>query len=236
MFTRTASFYDAIYEWKNYAKEADRLREFIAEHCRSGGRALLDVAIGTGGHVPRLREFFDVDGLDFDRHMLDIVGAKYPGLTLHHADMVDFRLDHRFDVVVCLFSSIGYARTEVRLRDAVRSMGGHLKPGGVLIIEPWLYPETYKAGVLHANFVDKPDLKVARMNVSRVDGGVAVLEFRYLVGRPEGIETFEERHELGLFTHEQYLDAIDRAELDPVFDAEGLTGRGLYLGKSRTQP
>ena len=37
------------------------------------------------------------------------------------------------DVVTCLFSSIGYARTTDRLNAAVASMADHLLPGGVLI-------------------------------------------------------------------------------------------------------
>ena len=66
MFTKSEAFYDAIYSWKNYQREASRLRELIAVHKRSPGQALLDVACGTGSHIPYLREDFDVEGLDLD--------------------------------------------------------------------------------------------------------------------------------------------------------------------------
>ena len=51
-----------------------------------------------------------------------------------------------------------------------------------------------------------------------------------MVGTPQGIETFKERHELGLFTHEEYLGAFRNAGLEVNHDPEGLDGRGLYIG------
>jgi hypothetical protein len=52
----------------------------------------------------------------------------------------------------------------------------------------------------------------------------------HMVASASGVERFFERHEVRLFTHEQYLSAFTGAGLVAVFDAEGLTGRGLYVG------
>jgi hypothetical protein len=144
--------------------------------------------------------------------------------------MVSLDLGRQFDVVVCLFSSIGYARTLPRLRQATATMARHLHPGGVLLVEPWLTPDTWVVGHPAALFVDRPDLKVARMSVSAIEDGMSVLDFHYLVATPAGVEHFTERHELGLFRHEDYIAAFTAAGLQVVHDPEGLIGRGLYIG------
>jgi len=55
MFSETAELYDAIYSFKDYAAEAERVRELVVRAGGPGGGALLDVACGTGGHVGGLR-------------------------------------------------------------------------------------------------------------------------------------------------------------------------------------
>jgi len=144
--------------------------------------------------------------------------------------MVDFSLAREFDVVVCLFSSIGYAGTVEKMKHAVMNMANHACPGGLIIVEPWLYPDDFRDGTVHAAFVDTSDTKIARMNVSKVENNVSILDFHYLVATEAGVEYFVERHDLALFSHEEYLSAFQAAELEVIHDQEGLGGRGLYIG------
>lgn len=231
MFTHSARFYDAIYSFKDYEREAAQVHGFIGQYCRSGGGALLDVACGTGQHLIYLQGWYQAEGLDLDENMLRIARERMPDLPFHHASMVDFKLDRRFDAIACLFSAIGYVKTEARLRQAIATMAGHLRPGGVLLVEPWHGPEAWEVGSLRWLTIDQPDLKIARMSISQREDDVAVLVFHYLVGTPQAIDYFTERHELGLFTHQHYLDAFQTAGLDVVFDPEGLMGRGMYIGR-----
>lgn len=232
MFTKTAAFYDVIYAsaGKDYMREAQRLHALIEQHKRSPGNTLLDVACGTGKHLAALREHYDVEGLDLDPDILAIARQRCPEVPLHQGDMTDFNLGRRFDVVVCLFSSIGYARTVSRLRQTLQAMSRHVLAGGVVVVEPWLTPEKFETGHLGAVFVDQPDLKIARMNTTTRDNGVSVLRFHYLVGTRAGIEYFTEDHTLGLFSHDDYIGAFRAVGLDVLYDAEGLIGRGMYIG------
>ncbi|HEU4784016.1 MAG TPA: class I SAM-dependent methyltransferase [Ktedonobacterales bacterium] len=230
MFTMSAQIYDAVYGAKDYAGEARRLSAFIAEHKRSSGNTLLDIACGTGGHVPYLRHEYAYEGLDLDPRMLAIARERNPGIAFHQGDMTDFDLDRQFDVVTCLFSSIGYVGTVAKLGLAVATMARHLLPGGVLLVGPFFPPEAWHVGQPHAIYVDQPNLKIARMNVSGRRDNIALLDFHYLVATPEGIEHFTEHHELGLFTDAEYRHAFTSAGLDVAHDPEGLIGRGLYIG------
>lgn len=230
MFSRSAAIYDAVYSFKDYGAEAERLHALIQERA-PGASTLLDVACGTGKHLEQLRRWYNVEGLDLDEGLLAVARERLDDVALHVGDMTSFSLDRVFDVVTCLFSSIGYVGTPERLNAALRVLAAHLKPGGVLIVEPWLSPDVWQTGRPHLLVVDEPDLKIARMNISGREGRLAIMEFEYLVGVPEGISHFSERHEAALFTDEEYRQAFSQANLAVEHDQEGLIGRGLYLGR-----
>jgi len=232
MFSKSAKYYNAIYAsmGKDHATEARKIHQLIQEHKHTSGNTLLEVACGTGLHASILREDYQVEGLDLDAGLLEVASQNYPDIPLHQADMTEFDLGKQFDAVTCLFSSIGYVKTKERLAQAVQNMTRHLLPGGVLIVEPWFTPEQWKPGRVSALFVDQPNLKISRMNISEVDGHLSFFVFHYTIGTPQGVEHFTERHELGLFTHEEYLEAFQKVELEVVHDPEGLDGRGLYIG------
>ena len=231
MFDKTAQYYDKIYAFKDYAAEAECLAALVCQRLPSGSKRLLDVACGSGHHIEYLKAHFDVEGLDLNETLLDIARQRNPGVAFHLADMIEFNLGYRFDVVTCLFSSIGYVRTLENLGRAVASMANHVKPGGLLIIEPWFTPEAWRPNTVHGVFIDEPELKIARVNTSFARGRISYFDMHYLIGTPEGTEHVVERHELGLFTREEMQSAFLRAGLQVSYDPEGLMGRGLYVGQ-----
>lgn len=230
MYGRSAEFYDAIYSFKNYEKETVRLSSLIQQHKQSLGNNLLDAACGTGGHIKYLKDSYNVEGLDVNQHMLGIAKKKFPVITFHKGDMASFRLNKKFDIITCLFSAVGHLKTKRKLDTAITNMSRHLKQGGVLIVEPWITPENWKGESVHANYVDQPELKIARISISKKRGKLSVMDMHHLFGTPKRVEHFVEHFEMGLFTHEEYLDAFSKAKLETIFDQEGLTGRGLYIG------
>ena len=230
MYSKSAEWYDDIYSWKDYSREAELLHALIQKHSRRPLKTLLDVACGTGQHVRYLKTHYTVEGLEYADPMLARARRQHPDVTFHQGDMTGFELGRQFDVVVCLFASIAYAKTTARLRTALESMRRHAKPGGLVIAEPFIRPDQFKTGHVGAIFVDRPELKIARVHVSTQECGIAILAMHYLVGTPQGVEQFTELHELALFSHDEYLTAYRAAGLDVVYDQEGLMGRGLYIG------
>ena len=231
MFKETARYYDRIYSHKDYAGEAERILAIVDRELRTDGRRLLDVACGTGLHLKHLKAHFDAEGLDLSPELLEIARARNPQLTFHCADMRTFELGARFDVVTCLFSSIGYMTTVDDLHRAIARMADHLVPGGLLLVVPWLTPEAWKPNTVHAMFIDEPELKIARINTSLLHGRLSVFDLHHLIGTPEGTEHVVEHHEMGLYTIDEMTEAFTAAALKVRFDPEGLTGRGLYVAR-----
>jgi SAM-dependent methyltransferase len=230
VFKRSARLYDLFYDWKDYEEEARRLRELIAGACPHA-RSLLDVACGTGRHLEYLRRHYDAEGLDLNAELLEIAAERNPETPFHQADMVNFSLPRDFDVVTCLFSSIGYVNGLEGMHQAISNMAKHVRAGGVLILEPWFGPDDWEDGHVSALYVDQPRMKAARMNVSRSEGRFSVLDFHYLAAESSGVSYFTEKHSLFLFTHDEYSDALSQAGLEIHFDRYGLEGRGLYIGR-----
>lgn len=235
MFELSAAYYDAVYAFKDYAAEAVLLHTFISSRMPQA-RTLLDAACGTGAHLSHLCDHYQVSGFDIDPGLLAVARGRLPDVPLMQSDMLTVDLAQTYDVVTCLFSSIGYVTTLDNLHTALRALRRHVAPGGLLIIEPWFTVEQFHDRYLNLVTVNQPDLKLARMTLTEVQRADpvtrSILHFQYLVGTSQGLATFSEDHVLGLFSDAHYRTAYDHAGLTGIeFIEEGLDGRGLYVGR-----
>lgn len=235
MFSETAELYDLIYStFKNYETECMALATLIRRE-QPGACTVLDVACGTGEHARLLNERhgFEVDGLDVDPTFVRIARGKLQNGKVYEGDMTSFTLPLRYDVVQCLFSSIGYVRTLDNVRRTLERFRAHLAPGGMVLVEPWFAPGVLEPGRISINTAEAGDVKVARMARMEVDGRLSRIHFEYLIGRATGIEHATEVHELGLFTTEEMLDCFRDAGFKVTHDPHGVGGRGLFVGHVR---
>ncbi len=161
--------------------------------------------------------------------MVDLARSKNPTGLFLQADMVEFDLHRTFDVVLSLFSSIGYVRTLERLKSAIASMGRHVARDGLLIIEPWFEPGVLQDGYVSLTTAERDGIWVCRMSHSRIVDRLSYILFEYLIGTSKGLRRASEEHQLGLFTREEMLGSIRSAGFSADFDPEGITGRGLYI-------
>ena len=235
MFEESAELYDAIYSFKDYAAEAVQIAELVrAAHPKA--RNVLDVACGTGEHARHLATShgFNVDGLDLDARLLRVAREKHPSGNFFHADMSDFTLDTRYDIVLCLFSSIAYLVTFERTRKALKCFRRHLSQNGVLLVEPWFPPGKLEDGYVSRHTGMHRGMSVERVSRTEIDGRISRLCFDYSINEPGGLRQASEVHELGLFTGGEMAAAFEDAGLRAEFDAVGLTGRGLWIARSAT--
>jgi SAM-dependent methyltransferase len=234
MFTESAELYDAIYfSFKDYAVEAAEL----ARHIRAAhpaARTVLDVACGTGEHARLLAGVhgFEVDGIDINEEFLRLARAKSPAGRFYHADMREFSVPDRYDVVICMFSSIGYVRTLPELERTLRCFRQHMAPNGVVIVEPWFAPEVLKTGHHSVRAAAANGVSVERTGVLEIDGRICHLRFDYAIDEGGRTRHTTELHELGLFTKDETLAAFSAAGLVAEHHAPTDRNRGLYVARA----
>jgi SAM-dependent methyltransferase len=225
-----ARWYDRLWgARRSYDQDATTLVDLAREHGLAG-RRLLDVGCATGGHLKHLRRDFDCVGLDVSHELLAAsdLGSE---VELHQADMRDFELDGRFAVITCLWGTIAYASDTTQLADVAARMAADLEPGGMIVVEPWLTAEAFDdEGMVTVTVDDEQHPVLTVVGATRRNGHVAELRRLYVAAAPGDIETIEERHELGLFTRDEYVQAFDAAGLKARWQDHGLTGRGLIIG------
>jgi ubiquinone/menaquinone biosynthesis C-methylase UbiE len=229
-YGRLAEVYDRVYAWKDYAGESRRIRALVRTYGPRRARTLLDVACGTGGHLRYLSRRFECTGLDTSPAMLRVARRRLPHVRFVRGRMESLQLPARFDVITCLFSAIGYVRSERDLRRTLRGFARHLNPGGVVIVEPWFAPGAYRPGRFHLGTYGTKASPIARMNRSDRRGNRSILDMHYLVAGPRGVAHWVERHDLGLFPVATSLAAYRAAGLRARYLRDGfLRGRGLFV-------
>ncbi|GAB3974255.1 hypothetical protein GCM10029978_055390 [Actinoallomurus acanthiterrae] len=233
-----AELYEAVFRdrGKDFDAEARGLAGLIRARFPTA-RTLLDVACGTGAHLATLRTLFDeVEGLELSVAMRDVARRRLPGASIHAGDMRGFELHRRFDAVTCVGSAIAEVDSHDELVAAVGRMAAHLACGGVLLVEPWYFPDGFLDGYAGGHLFHDGGRFVSRLTHSRREGLRSRVEIRYSTVDSAGFSEFSELITKILFRREQYEEAFERAglsvELVPGFAlANGRpNGPGLFVG------
>ena len=232
-YSKSAYIYDENFKkYFDYLAACRKIHSFVQQH-NATAKTLLDVACGTGKHLESLQEYYEVEGLDISPEMLKIARNRCPDIPFHESNMMDFDLGKKYDVITCLYSSIALLKTLDNVKKAIACMVNHLNDGGLLLIEPWWDSDQLWEGRLMFNCADDPELKICCMYIIKREGTISIFDMHYMVGTNQGIETFVEREELGLFTREEYTESLEEAGLQVSYYDTDLFPKhkyGLYIG------
>jgi SAM-dependent methyltransferase len=144
-------FYDAV--MGDGAESAKRVSELLRAS-KPDAKKVLELGCGTGSILRHLKSSYEVYGLDLSSKMLSIARKKVPKAKLTRQNMVDFRIDERFDAVLCVFDSINHIRRFSDWKRVFARVRKHLLPGGCFIFDintqrklerhiaapPWVHP------------------------------------------------------------------------------------------------
>ena len=226
-----ARYYDLTYADKDYKIEAGVIHKIIAKYKKSSGKELLDIACGSGNHLKHLSKYYSCTGSDINKGILDVARKKFPSLKFVQANMIDFKTNKQYDIITCLFSSIGYLKTRKSLAMAIKNFSKYLKTGGVLIIEPWFNKKDYKVGTSYLIVYKSDKIKIARLNISERKGNVSIMNMHYLIAESgKSVKHLVDKHEMGLFEINDVTKIMEKNNLETIYLKKGISGRGTYIG------
>jgi SAM-dependent methyltransferase len=225
-----AKYCDIVTQSKDYDREAMVLKRVISRYKVSRGKTLLDVGCGTGRHLMHFVGDFDCTGLDLHEKMLRVARRNVPRVKFVRADMTDFRLGNKFDVILCMFSAIGLVRTYANLGKTMKNFSGHLRNGGIVIVENDSFSHS-RSPPQYMNLLtaETSDVKIARFDYYRRRGNVLVEREDYMIAqRGKGIKHFADLQYVGMFELERTMRIMEQAGLTPKF-LKGALHRGNGL-------
>jgi hypothetical protein len=133
-------------------------------------------------------------------------------------------------------NAVAEVDTPAELAVAVGRMAAHLGPGGVLVLEPWYFPEDFIDGYVGGHMLTDAGRVISRMTHSTRQGRKTRMEIRFVVADRSGFTELTEVLLTSLFTRQEYETAFTRAacttEFVPGFAlADGRpNGPGLFIG------
>jgi len=233
VFRSYAKYYDQIYlKRKDYQKEAEAVKDIIKQFEKLPSKTLLDIGCGTGEHLKHLSLDFQCTGIDINRVMIKIAKNKVPDAKFKVADMMNFRLKEKFDVIICLFSSIGYVQNFDNLARTLENVYEHLSDDGLVMIEPWVFRKDFLKGKIVIDTYEDEKVKLVRMATSKIVRSNWLIFMHYLVGERGEIRHVKELHKMLAVDYEDYVKAFELAGFKGIkFLKENLWNgcRGLLI-------
>ncbi|MEO8403806.1 MAG: class I SAM-dependent methyltransferase [Chitinophagaceae bacterium] len=130
-------FYHKLYFERDEEEARAFIHKLISKLHPTHGSRMVDIACGRGRHSKILAALgFDVTGIDLSPDSIEF--AKTSETEKLHFFIHDMRLPfwiNYFNYAFNLFTSFGYFRTRREHDDAIRTIGGSLRPGGVFVID-----------------------------------------------------------------------------------------------------
>ena len=142
VFGSYAQYYDTIYKKKSYKKECVYLEGLFRKYLQGKVKTILDLGCGTANHmIPFIEKGYKLTGIDASSQMLKLAAQKLDRLSLKaelsREKLQLFRLDCKFDAVLCLFSVIDYITRRKDLLSALENIVGHMKKNSLFIFDFW---------------------------------------------------------------------------------------------------
>ena len=177
------------------------------------GRASADAAC-NGEHMQLDLPAHDAVVVDPSEKMLLNCKLLNPTVERHIGNMLDVRLNKKFDAVL-IHDAVCYLMSEDDITDTIATARAHLQGGGVLIMAPDSFTETYTGTQLNAGIRRDVTPEFASIEYDHdpdPDDNAVESVFIYIIKNSDGsVRVEEDRHITGIFSIRTWLRLMKQA-------------------------
>ena len=237
MYTDFAEIWPLISHHSDYEFEAKHWRSALTAELGQGRLRILEMGVGggnnlhhilypqcdgrpsadaacNGAHMRNDAPAHDASVVDPSDKMLANCKLLNPSAKQHIGTMQSVRLGEKFDAVL-IHDAVCYLVSEDEIRSTVETARAHLRDGGVLIMAPDWYAETYPGTQLNAGIRRDISPEFASIEFDHdPNPNDTLLEsiFVYIIKNPDGSARVEEdRHITGIFPLTTWLSLMEEA-------------------------
>ncbi len=242
VFKSYAKYYDLLYQEKNYEEECDFIEKTFSKFASSQVKNILEMGSGTGGHaIPLAQRKYQLTGIDVSEVMLNAAKEKTRKLglniNLQLSDIRNFKLNQKFDAVICMFAVLNYITLTSDLEKTLRNAKEHLNKEGLFIIDIWnglavmrILPST------RVKILEQDKTKIIRIVEPELDAVNHLCRNHYrmmVLEKDKLIEEIKETHVIRyLFPQEikHYLEqaGFEVLKICPFLQLDGLVDENIW--------
>ncbi len=242
VFNRYARYYDLFYRKKKYKRECEFLERIVWKYAPLPPKTILDLGCGTGGHmIPLAQRGYELSGVDRSGAMLKVAEGKFKktGIkaSLRKAQLSDFHLRKKFDVILSMFSVVDYLVRDKDLKGTLACVGRHMKSSSLFVFDFWNADAVERLYSPRKSQIFRfGDEVLERTSKTKIFPARRICEVNYtchLREKNQIKETFQEKHVLRYFSLEEMTRLLKGAGFHvlafcPFLKVEGKIRRNTW--------
>ncbi len=142
LYTDLANLFPVITPREHYREEAKFWSSILRSALGAGAHRILEMGVGGGHLLSYLRDDFSATAVDLSATMLALSKKLNPTVRHIQGDMRSLDLDEKFDAVL-IHDAVSYLLSENDIRATAQTALTHLRAGGLLVMAPDYFKETF---------------------------------------------------------------------------------------------
>lgn len=217
LYSDLAKWWPLLSSPEDYAEEAEFIYQTIMETASTPPHTLLELGSGGGNNASHLKAHFNMTLVDLSPEMLAVSQKLNPECEHIQGDMRTVGLNRQYDAVL-IHDAIMYVTSLKDLQKVIYTAYDHCLEAGVVLILPDFIKETFRASTQHGGH-DRRSRAARYLSWTYdpdPDDSTYLMEFAYLLRQKDGtVQSFYDRHTLGLFSQQEWLSSLSEGGFDP---------------------